>query len=272
MAAHIDLHLHTCFSDGTTSPGELLELVRDAGLSAFSITDHDTLGGYHAVRQILADGDPELVSGVELSVSVEHGDMHILAYLFDPAGDELRDELERFSKKRSERGKLMVDKLNRLGIDITFEDVRAAAGEGVIGRPHVARAMHEKKAVAYYEQAFHKYIGFDGPAYVPKANFTPKKAIDLIHRAGGRAVLAHPGIDDKGGFVGMLVDLGLDGIEVYHPSHTRPDVDRFKHLAGRYRLVVTGGSDFHGVESRYGMVGSQKVPLSHLDNLKALKK
>lgn len=272
MAPNVDLHLHTCFSDGTSRPGELLELVRKAGLSAFSVTDHDTLEGYHALGPLLTPADAELVIGVEMSVSVDNRDMHLLAYLFDPEDQRLNEALNSFQQRRIERGKIMVTKLNDMGINITFEDVQRVAGGAVVGRPHVARAMHEKNAVKYYEEAFQKYIGSDGPAYVPKANFTPQEAIELTHEAGGLAVLAHPGIDDKAQHLDMLLGLGLDGIEVYHPAHTQADIDRFKHLAERYRLVITGGSDYHGSESRYSMVGSQKVPRSCLENMKATKK
>ena len=156
-----------------------------------------------------------------------------------------------------------------MGMDISYEDVEKQSGGTVIGRPHVARAMFEKGATRYYEEAFGKYIGSNGPAYVPKKNFTPEEAINLTHEAGGLAVLAHPAIDDKESFLQMLVDLGLDGIEVYHPSHKQSHIDRYKHLADKYRLVMTGGSDFHGANGRYDVIGSQKVPYEYLENMKA---
>lgn len=272
MASRIDLHLHTKYSDGTSQPEELLELVRSSGVKAFAVTDHDTVDGYRAVNDLLTENDPELVTGVELSVDVENGDMHLLAYLIDPDNQRLTDALAAFQERRNERGKLMVEKLNQLGIDITYADVQAQAGGSVIGRPHVARAMFKKNTITYYEDAFRSFIGFDGPAYVPKRNFAPSEAIEVIHAAGGLAVLAHPGIDDKEMYIEMLVGLGLDGLEVYHPSHKQNDVDRFKHLAQRYRLMVTGGSDYHGPEGRYGRVGSQNVPYRHLEEMKAKKK
>ena len=272
MVAFIDLHLHTRCSDGTAAPEELLELVRMSDVKAFAVTDHDTLGGYRAVKGMLSERDPELVPGVELSVEVEDGDMHLLAYLIDPEHEGLRDALSEFQKRRNERGKIMVDKLNKLGIDIAFADVEAQAGGSVIGRPHVARAMFEKKAIKYYEEAFRSYIGFGGPAYVPKQNFSPEEAIKIVHEAGGLAVLAHPGVDDKGRYIETLVGMGLDGLEAYHPSHKQSEVDRFKHLAQRHRLVVTGGSDYHGIEDRYGRVGSQNVPYQCLEDMKAKKK
>lgn len=271
MKRRIDLHMHTLYSDGTSSPEELLELVRDSGIMAFSVTDHDTLEGYLAAREIVSENDPELIPGLELSVTVDGEDMHILAYLFDCENKQLAAALAEFQKRRAERGRTMVTKLNQLGIDITIDDVEKQAGGAVIGRPHVARAMFEKRSIDYYEEAFSKFIGSRGPAYVPKMNFTPQEALKLIHGADGLAVLAHPAIDNKDTYLEMLVDMGLDGIEVYHPAHSVSHVDRYKHLADRYRLVMTGGSDFHGLNGRYDLVGTQMVPYEYLETLKARK-
>ncbi len=269
MKGYIDLHTHTTYSDGTSTPEQLLAMVRQSNLAAFAVTDHDTLDGYRVVRDLLTDDDPELVPGVELSVTVENGDMHILAYLIETEDKQMCETLKDFQRRRSERGRTMVDRLNSLGFDITYSDVEKQAGNGVVGRPHVARAMYEKNCTGYYEEAFERYIGYDGPAYVPKANFTPGEAIDLIHNAGGLAVLAHPAIDDKERYLPMLVDLGLDGLEIYHPYHAQSHIDRYKHLAKKYRLLVTGGSDFHGANGRYALVGTQKVPFEYLEQLKA---
>lgn len=272
MKRYIDLHMHTTFSDGTSTPEQLVSMVRESRLAAFAITDHDTLQGYQAALRVLTDDDPELVPGVELSVTIENGDMHILAYLVDPDNAKLQKTLDGFRQHRDERGKAMVDKLNALGIEVTYEDVDKQADGAVVGRPHVARAIHARGNTRYYEEAFERYIGYDGPAYVPKSNFTPAQAIDLIHEAGGLAVLAHPAIDNKEKYIEMLIDLGLDGIEVYHSFHNQSHIDRYKHLAQRYRLLPTGGSDFHGSNGRYGTIGNQKVPYEYLQQLKAKKK
>jgi len=271
MGRFIDLHMHSDYSDGTSSPRQLLELVRANNISAFSITDHDTLEGYQVARGLLTDGDPELIPGLELSLTVEGGDLHLLAYLLDQNDTPLNEALRAFQERRSERGRLMVNRLNEMGIEITYDDVRKQSGGTVIGRPHVARAMVEKRYIGQYEEAFRKYIGPDGPAYVPKMNFTPQEAISLVHGAGGLAVLAHPGIEDKEKYLDMLVDLGLDGLEVFHPSHTQSHIDRYKHLAERYRLAVTGGSDFHGSGDRYSMIGTGKVAYECLEKLKMKK-
>lgn len=268
MKKQIDLHLHTNLSDGTSSPAELLEIVRAKNLSAFSVTDHDTLRGYWEVKELLIKGDPELIPGLELSLTVNGDDLHLLAYLFDPNYEALVKALDEFRQRRNHRGRLMVQRLNEMGIDISYEDVQVAAGEAAVGRPHVAETMFRLKTVRTYEEAFEKYIRNGGPAYVPKRNFTPEEAISLIHQAGGVTVLAHPVIDATYRHAEMLVALGLDGIEIYHPVHRQSDTDRLRHLAERYRLLVSGGSDFHGRNGRYGTVGSQNVPEQCLNGLK----
>ncbi|HWR82033.1 MAG TPA: PHP domain-containing protein [Candidatus Deferrimicrobium sp.] len=268
MKPCVDLHLHTHYSDGTTSPADLLEIVRSKGLSAFAVTDHDTMDGYWAVRSMLRPTDPELVVGLELSVTVDGGDLHLLGYLFDPENMALITALAEFRLRRNQRARLMVQRLNDMGIEVSFEDVQQVAGEAPVGRPHVADALVSRGAVRSYDEAFEKYIRNGGPAYVAKKNFTPEDALNLLHDAGGVAMLAHPVIDDRERHLEMLVGMGLDGVEAYHPVHRQSDVERLKHAADRYRLLVTGGSDFHGRSSRYGLVGSQNVPVKHLDEIK----
>lgn len=260
--------MHTNHSDGTTSAAELLEIVRAKKLSAFSVTDHDTLAGYWAIRSLISEDDPELIPGLELSITADGGDLHLLAYLFDPDNEPLKAALDRFRERRNHRARLIVQRLNELNIDISFEEVQNVAGEATIGRPHIADTMVRSKAVGSYEEAFEKYIRNSGPAYVAKMSFIPEEAISLVHRAGGVTVLAHPILDNTARHVEMLAGLGLDGIEIYHPVHKQSDIKRLKHLAERYRLLVSGGSDFHGRSTMYGMVGSQNVPEELLDNLK----
>jgi predicted metal-dependent phosphoesterase TrpH len=268
MKKRIDLHLHTNHSDGTVSAAELLEIVRAKKLSAFSVTDHDTLAGYWAVRSLISEDDPELIPGLELSVTADGGDLHLLAYLFDPDNEPLKAALDRFRERRNHRARLIVQRLNEMNIDISFEQVQNVAGEATIGRPHSADTMVRSKAIGSYEEAFEKYIRNGGPAYVAKMSFIPEEAISLVHKAGGVTVLAHPVIDNTSRHIEMLAGLGLDGIEIYHPVHKQNDINRLKNLAERYRLLVCGGSDFHGRSTKYGMVGSQNVPEELLDELK----
>jgi len=268
MSGNVDLHIHTACSDGMRTPEEILAIVREKKLTAFSITDHDTLEGYHQTCQHLENGDPELVPGVELS-AIENGeDLHMLAYMFDPDNRELNDCLETFQETRRHRGRLMVDKLNALGLEITFEAVEMAAGSTVIGRPHVAEVMVQFGHVSTFEEAFWKYIGTKGPAYVPKSKITPADAIKLVHNAGGLAVLAHPFIGDAHEHIESLAGIGLDGLEAYHYSHRKHQVNRIKSLAKRYDLFVTGGSDYHGRVETEGEIGSLQVPANVLENMK----
>jgi predicted metal-dependent phosphoesterase TrpH len=268
MAGQIDLHMHTNRSDGVLTPAELLERVRASGVRAFAVTDHDTLDGYRAVLELLQPDDPELISGVELSVDCYGEDLHLLGYLFDPDHEGLNSELRRFQEERNRRGRLMVQKLEQLGLDVPYDEVLREAGGSAIGRPHVAEAMVRVGAVSGFDEAFRKYIGNDGPAYVPKVKLTPDQAIDLVHGAGGVAVLAHPGINGMYRYVEELAGMKLDGIEVYHYSHSGHQVKQFKDLARRYHLLQSGGSDFHGRHDTEGEIGAEPVPLDYLGRLK----
>ncbi len=268
MSSKLDLHMHTFHSDGAYSPESLMAIVRAANLVAFSVTDHDTMRGYHDVTSLLKPGDPELIPGVELSVTLDDTDIHMLAYLFDPHDTEFTAALEDYRVKREARGRQMVEKLRNLGLDITFDQVALVAGDSVIGRPHVATTLHQLGHTSVYEQAFYKYIGPKGPAYVPKAVLRPEDAIALVHRAGGVTVLAHPFIADTWRFLDRLVPLGLDGLEVWHYSQDTAQSERLKTMARKYNLVTSGGSDFHGRDAREGTVGSVRVPLDVLDRLK----
>lgn len=268
MPQYVDLHMHTNCSDGALSPVELMESVRSAGLVAFSVTDHDTLDGYRATKKLLNENDPELITGIELSVSNSDYEMHLLAYCFDPDDENLNNAITRFQTNRNHRGNKMVERLNELGVDITIEMVNKIAGGAAIGRPHVARAILESNAIKSYEVAFTKFIGNDGPAYVPKESFTLDETIKLIHAAGGAVVLAHPAIGKTYRYIPMLVEAGLDGIELAHPSANVSDRDRIRNLAREHKLLITGGSDYHGLESRCAPIGSQKVELARLTVLK----
>lgn len=270
MADTIDLHLHTTHSDGVVDASGVVRKVREVGLSAFAITDHDSLGGYFEARELLDGDDPELVPGVELSASFDSCDLHILAYLFDPDSPGLNEALREFRRRRNKRGEKMVKRLSDLGIEISIEDVHHHAGKAAVGRPHVADAVYGKGYVNSYEAAFEQYLGDGKPAFVAKVNFAPDEAISLIHQAGGLAVLAHPFVGDSYKHIEYLVERGLDGLEVYHPHHGRAEVSQLSRTADRLGLMATGGSDFHGRAGRYADIGSQQVPSDCLDKLKEI--
>lgn len=268
MKSKIDLHMHTNHSDGVLSPADLMTKVRAAQLTVFSVTDHDTLTGWREVNALRSPSDAELISGTELSVRIDTDDVHILAYLFDHENRPFNDALDFYQSKRSERGEEMVARLQKLGLNITFDDVKRTADGGVIGRPHIAQSLFSLGQTSQYEEAFYRYIGNGGPAYVPKYMLEPKQAFDLVHGAGGIAVLAHPALGDMFRHLQLLVSLGLDGIEAMHYSHKPEDTRKAKLAAKEYNLVLTGGTDFHGRGMREAPLGSINIPPEYLDRMK----
>ena len=263
-----DLHIHTNFSDGLNSPEEILEIVKEKQLKVFSISDHDNIGGYLYLDKILNEDDPELIPGVELSAGQGAEDIHILGYFFDSSSDELNSALRLFRDKRNQRGVDMLNKLKEQGINIPHELVKEFAGLSAIGRPNVADAMVKVKAVNSFAEAFDKYIGYSCPAYVPKHNITPKEAIELIHRAEGLAILAHPGIAGAGSHIDEFLSYGIDGIEVYHPMHNSRLQKSYKDFAEKKDILITGGSDFHGRQGKHGQIGSMSIPDNTLTLMK----
>jgi hypothetical protein len=268
MPGHIDLHLHTNMSDGVLTPEELLHEVRARNLVAFAVTDHDTIDGYLEMKSLLNDDDPELVPGLELSVAVDTVDLHMLAYMFDPDNEELAENLRHFRRERNHRGRRMVEKLNLMGMALSVEAVLEAAGESAIGRPHIAEAMMTEGLVNNIDDAFRKYIGNHCPAYIPKNMVHPREAIELIHRAGGLAIMAHPFINNLHKLIPSLALLGLDGLEVYHYSHSKQHVADLKRLTEQHGLLLSGGSDFHGRQEHEGDIGAGSVPVEYLDRMK----
>lgn len=244
---YADLHTHTTCSDGELEPAELVEAAARRGLRVLAITDHDTLAGWDAARTAEASGSVELVPGVELSVTVGDQEVHLLGYGFDPAHAGLRSHVAWFVEARYERAQQMVDNLQALGMGVTLEDVQHAAdGAEALGRPHVAMALTAAGHVDSYQDAFDQYLAHDGPAFAAKPSFPARDALDLLHDAGGIGVLAHPGHWTSGRLLHQLDRAGLDGIEVWHPSHDASLVAYYERLARDYDLVATGGSDYHG--------------------------
>ena len=253
----IDLHIHSTASDGTHTPQEILEMAAREGLRAISITDHDTLDGSRAAYHSDLPSGLSFVTGVEISVQTpEKSDiknsLHILGYGVDPEDGPLCKALDKYQEVRKLRIHRMVDRLQELGISIELEQVMKEAGEGTAGRPHVAEAMVKAGHAENINDAFDRYLGNGRPACVSKERMACRDAFDLIGRAGGIPVLAHPylvagGASDRlSGLLKQLCDMGLKGIEVYYPKHTPEAVSRYLELAATYRLSITGGTDFHG--------------------------
>jgi len=247
----IDLHSHSTASDGTDPPAEVMRRARAAGLDVIALTDHDTLAGLGQARQALPPG-LALVPGMELSCQLGGHSVHLLAYHVDPAHAGLAEQLAAITTDRLRRGRDMVAKLRELGVDVTWEQVAAIAGGGVVARPHIARAMVAAGAIARPEQAFTpEWIGAGGRAYVSRYALDPEEAIRLVAAAGGVSVLAHPGAAQRGWVIGdaaveQLAGAGLGGLEVAHPDHDDAQRLRLAGLAAALGLVASGGSDDHG--------------------------
>jgi predicted metal-dependent phosphoesterase TrpH len=263
-ARHIDLHLHSTASDGTNTPKVVVQAARDAGLQALALTDHDTVEGIPAARDAAREAGIELVPGVELSAYEGAHEIHMLG-LHLAQLDAMRNALTVFRSSRRERAEGIVRLLNGLGVRITFEDVLAVAGDAAIGRPHVARALVQNGWAMDLRDAFDRYLGAGRPAYLDKRRITIPEAIDLIHRCGGIAILAHPGPEGTHERIGRLAALGLDGVEVIHPSHAPDDRVRLLALTKQLNLVPSGGSDSHGSADGTRLVGAMKVPGEWLD-------
>ncbi|HBA59834.1 MAG TPA: phosphatase [Elusimicrobia bacterium] len=242
--ALINLHNHSTFSDGTLAPAALARAAARAGIKYFSLTDHDMVGGWEELEPALKEEGISYCRGVEISTGL-HENLHILGYGINTADTALRDRLAEFRSRRITRIRKILGLLKGLGIDIPFEELPVPEGR-TVGRPHVADVMKSRKLVSSRAQAFKRYLAPGGPAYVPPNGPTVEEAIRAVKEAGGKAVLAHPGV------VAKIMDLpawkaaGLDGIEAFYPAHTGAATREFVTLAGRHGLFVTAGVDFHG--------------------------
>lgn len=264
----IDLHTHTTASDGLLGPEALVRLAREAGVDVLGVADHDSTAGLDAAMATGARLGVEVIPAVEINTDVDESEVHVLGYFIEHRQEWLQDFLTRLRDGRENRAAKMVGKLNALGIPIQYERVRRLA-EGAVGRPHVARALIEAGAVRTTEEAFQKYIGRGGPAYVERMKVTPEEAVQIILRAGGIPVLAHPGWGVRDEMIPPLVEAGLEGLEVYYPDHTPAMVTHFLDMAARYSLLTTGGTDYHGGDLATGVgIGSQYVPVEVLTRLK----
>jgi hypothetical protein len=262
----VDLHAHTLFSDGVLTPEAVVARALERSLAALAITDHDLVEGVERAR-IAAGTALELVPGIEVSSTLDGMDLHILGYYIDPEEAEFVDALARFREERLRRALAMVERLRELGAPVDFDEVIELAGPGVVGRPHVAEALLRAGHVETVDEAFRRFLGARGEAFIPRPSFRPERAIALIHAAGGVSVLAHPGSALPDLVIEQLASAGLRGLEVWHPQHGAAAVRRFRALARRLGLLETGGSDFHGWPHGTEL-GELPVPASVLGPLK----
>jgi len=269
-----DLHIHSTASDGKLTPADIVLEAARRGLSFIALADHDSIDGI-APAQATARAFPGLkvIPGVEISTDVPEGEVHVLGYFIDYTDAEFNAALDRFKNSRLQRGQKMVAKLEKLGINIDWQRVMEIAGGSTIGRPHIAQAMLEKGYVTSFKQAFSEYLGHNRPAYVERDKMTPKEAVELIIKAKGLPVLAHPlTLPHPEAMTAKLKAGGLVGLEAYYDGYTTEEINRLLTLAEKHQLIVTGGSDYHGLDPTETAIGDADLPMEAVEKLIALAK
>jgi hypothetical protein len=261
----VDLHLHTTASDGRLTPEEVVQAAAEKGLTIIAITDHDSVEGVSSAIEA-ARPFPSLtvIPGVEINTDVPDGAVHILGYLMDYEDKEFQSSLKELRHSRELRAQKMLAKLEDLGIYVDWQRVQELAGGGSMGRPHIALAMFERGYISSLEEAFMKYIGRKGPAYVKRLRLSPVEAVEMIIRAGGLPVLAHPAdISNLEALVVQLRHVGLVGLEAYYNGYHNKTIQRLVGLADKHGLLTSGGSDFHGLGSAGETpIGGVNVPFN----------
>ncbi len=264
----IDMHVHTTASDGIYSPSQVIDLAVKRDLAGIAITDHDTVEGIgEALKYGKTKKDFIVIPGIELSTEINGEEIHILGYRIDYEDKELMEVLRTLKEQRVQRAVKITEKLRDLGLSITIDEVKAAAGQGILGRPHIAGVLVEKGYVKNTYEAFQQYLSKGCPAYVERFKLSPYGAIDLIKKVGGFAVVAHPGLIESEEILKELVDYGVDGIEVYHPDNGQEATEAYRSLAQSRGLLITGGSDFHhppNQEGYHGDLGSKGVSIDSI--------
>jgi hypothetical protein len=262
-AATVDLQVHSTASDGSAQPGDIARVAAAARLSAFALTDHDSVTGVAAATAAATALGIRVVPGVELSAMQGDREVHLLG-LHIAALDALDERLREFRTQRADRAVAIVAKLRALGINVTFDDVKREAADGAFGRPHIARAIIAAGACKDFREAFDRFLGAGRPAYVPKPMLSVRDAIAIVHRTGGIAVWAHPGREGRLEALEALKADGLDGTEVLHPGHSPDDVVRLRALCEHLHLLPSGGSDWHGELTGTRTLGAMQVPAEWL--------
>ena len=268
--AKIDLHIHTTVSDGKYTPAEIVQKAAELKLEVIAITDHDTIDGIPVALDTAKDYPLlQVIPGVELSTDTPKGEIHVLGYFVDYSNNEFKANLQKMRGSRLQRARKIVDKLSQLGVSIEWQRVQEIAGEGALGRPHIAQAMLEKGYIDSFSDAFRKYIGHNGPAYVERDKLTPVEAVELILAADGLPVLAHPlTANEVEATIIELKAAGLVGIEAYYSGYSPGDVNQLIQLASQHGLIATGGTDYHGIdETTETVMGGIDVPATAAQQL-----
>ncbi len=268
-----DLHLHTTASDGRLTPSELVKLARARGLQVIAVTDHDSVGGINeALKEARNEPQITIVPGVEINTDLASGELHVLGYFINYVDPELVASLAKIRESRVGRAEKMVEKLHGLGLQVDWQRILNLARGDSICRPHIAQAMLEKGYVSSEREAFDKYIGRNGPAYVEREKVKPVDAVEIIKKAGGLPVLAHPAdIQELDIMIKELIEAGLVGLEVYYGQYDKATVDRLIGIAKNYKLIMTGGTDYHHFQDNHEVpLGSVDIPQSCIRQLFSL--
>jgi predicted metal-dependent phosphoesterase TrpH len=260
----VDLHTHSTASDGARAPRDVVRAARELQLAAIALTDHDTVDGLAEARDEGRVLGVRIVAGIELSAVEGDAETHVLGLHLQDAG-RLDAQLRELRAMRLTRAERIVARLNELGVRVTLEDVLSQSAGGAVGRPHIARALVNDGWATDMRDAFDRYLGNGRAAFVPKDRLSIGDAIAMIHDAGGLAILAHPGQSGNRKRIETLAGVGLDGVEVRHPSHNAEDIARLSALVEHFRLIPSGGSDWHGVAEGGRTLGMMRVPIAWLD-------
>jgi predicted metal-dependent phosphoesterase TrpH len=264
-----DLHLHTVFSDGTYTPEEMVFQASKHGFAALALTDHDTVEGCHRAGVAARAAGIEFIPGTELTAEQDRDELHILGYFLEINNPRLLAETAKFQDVRQNRIREIVTRLNQVHVPITTDAVFALANCRSPGRPHVARALVKAGLCGSLDEAFERFLKKNRPAWVPKFKMSAADAIDLIHHAGGVAVMAHPGLSHCDEVIPGMVEAGLDGIECFHTKHSTAIAEHYLEIADQHNLIVTGGSDCHGMSKGKPLIGTIKLPYQHVEKLRA---
>jgi predicted metal-dependent phosphoesterase TrpH len=268
-----DLHIHSTASDGRYDPAEIVRVAVSAGLTIIALSDHDTVDGLpEALEAAREFPGLTLIPAVELSTDTSSGEVHVLGYFIDYTNNDFINNLERMRNSREIRAEKMVLKLKELGCNIEMEQIRKIAGNGALGRAHIAQALLEKGYITSFREAFTKYIGHGCPAYIGREKLTPVEAVQLILKANGLPVLAHPFTSVSAEeVIKELKPAGLIGLEVYYAGYLPAEINILLNLAKKYDLIPTGGTDYHGIEAASDIaIGGTDVPINHVEKLIAL--
>jgi 3',5'-nucleoside bisphosphate phosphatase len=263
-----DLHLHTRFSDGTYTPEELAAQAKRHGLRVIALTDHDTVEGCPRLQAACDADGIEFIAGTELTAEWNGNEVHILGYFLDVTRAGFLEEITKFQEVRQNRIYEMAAKLNEIGIPLRPETVFELASCRSPGRPHVARALVQEGFCENLDEAFERFLKKHRPAWVPKFKMSGLQAITIIHNAGGIAVLAHPGLNRTDEIIPELAAADLDGIECFHTKHSASASEYYLEIAGRHNLLVTGGSDCHGMSKGRPLIGTVKLPVRYVEPLR----